>query len=210
MRHPCSVTRVFKRVPVPLLLFHIQLLYQYIYIYDKMASNRETRMLQAISDYQNRRYTSIRAAAAANDVNHMTLGRRLRGGISQAIAREPQQLLSNEQEQILVRWILDLEAQGHPPSFTQIRELIVIIRGDSTGSLSIGHNWVSRFIHRHLEVHSKVGKKIHGLRLQSTTPESLNRWFEHFNAVREQYRVPWENIYNMDETGIALGVCSNQ
>ena len=61
-----------------------------------MASNRETRMLQAISDYQNRRYTSIRAAAAVNDVNYMTLGRQLRGGISQAIAHKPQQLLLND------------------------------------------------------------------------------------------------------------------
>jgi len=111
---------------------------------------------------------------------------------------------------MLVGWILDLEAQGHPPSFTQIRDLVIIIRDDSTGSLSIGHNWISRFIHRHPEIHSKVGKKIHGLRLQSTTPESLNRWFKHFNAVREQYRVSWENVYNMDEIGIALGVCSNQ
>lgn len=97
-----------------------------------MASNREARMLQAISDYQTRRYTSIRAAAAANDVNHMTLGRRLRGGNSRAIAREPQQLLSNQQKQILVRWILDLEMQGHPPSFTQLRDLVVIIRGTPT------------------------------------------------------------------------------
>jgi hypothetical protein len=175
-----------------------------------MASNQETRMLQAISDYQNRRYTSIRATAAANDVNHVRLGRRLRGGSSRAIAREPQQLLSNGQEQMLVQWILNLEAQGHPPSFTQVRDLVIIIRGDSTGLLSIGHNWISRFINRHPEIHSKVGKKIHGLRLQSVTPKSLAHWFEHFNSVRERYQVPWDNIYNMDETGIALGVCSNQ
>jgi len=142
-------------------------------------------MLQAISDYQTRRYTSIRAAAAANDVNHVSLGRRLRGGISRAIAREPQQILSNEQEQMLVRWVLDLEAQGHPPSFTQIRDLVLVIRGNSTGPFSIGHNWIPRFIRRHPEIHSKVGKKIHRLRLQSTTPESLNRWFEYFNTIRE-------------------------
>ena len=150
-----------------------------------MASTRETRMLQAISDYQTRRYTSILAAAAANDVNHVSLGRRLRGGISRAIAREPQQILSNEQEQMLVRWVLDLEAQGHPPSFTQIRDLVLVIRGNSTGPFSIGHNWIPRFIRRHPEIHSKVGKKIHRLRLQSTTPESLNRWFEYFNTIRE-------------------------
>lgn len=175
-----------------------------------MAANRETRIQQAILDYETRRYPTIRSAAAANDVDRKTLGRRLQGCNSRAIAREPQQLLSNQQEQMLVRWILDLEAQGHPPSFTQIRDLVVIIQGNSTGPLSIGQNWISRFIQRHPEIHSKVGKKIHGLRLQSTTPESLNHWFEHFNAVRERYRVSWENIYNMDETGIALGVCTNQ
>jgi hypothetical protein len=147
-----------------------------------MASNQETRMLQAISDYHTRRYTSIRSAAAANEVSHVSLGRRLKGGISRAIAREPQQLLPNQQEQILVRWILDLEAQGHPPSFTQVRDLVVIIRGIPTEHSSIGQNWISRFIQRHPEIRSKVGKKIHGLRLQSTTPESLNRWFEHFNT----------------------------
>jgi len=83
-----------------------------------MASNQETRLQQAILDYQSRRYPTIRAAAAANDVNRMTLSRRLQGGTSRAIARETQQLLSNQQEQMLVQWILDLEAQGHPPSFT--------------------------------------------------------------------------------------------
>jgi len=175
-----------------------------------MASNQETRLQQAILDYQSRRYPTIRAAAAANDVSHMTLSRRLQGGTSRAIARETQQLLSNQQEQMLVQWILDLEAQGHPPSFTQIRDLVVIIRGTYTEHLSIGQNWISRFIRRHPEIHSKVGKKIHGLRLQSTTPESLTLWFKHFNAIREQYHVSWDNVYNMDETGIALGVCSNQ
>jgi len=68
-----------------------------------MASNQETRIQQAILDYQTRRYPTIRAAAAVNDVNRMTLGRRIQGGTSRAIAREPQQLLLNQQEQILMQ-----------------------------------------------------------------------------------------------------------
>jgi len=99
-----------------------------------MASNYEIRLRQAISDYENRRFTSIRSAAAANSVDRKTLTRRLNGGVSRAIAAEPKQLLSNEQEHRLVQWILDLEAQGHPPSFTQLREIVALIRGDS-GSL---------------------------------------------------------------------------
>jgi hypothetical protein len=175
-----------------------------------MASNHESRLQQAIQDYETRRYPTIRSAAAANDVDRKTLGRRLQGGVSRAIAHEPQQLLTNEQEQLLVRWILDLEGQGHPPSFTQIRELVLIIRGESASTIKIGQKWISRFVQRHPGIHSKVGKKIHGLRLQSTTPESLTRWFEHFKAIQERYQVPWHNVFNMDETGIALGVCANQ
>ena len=46
-----------------------------------MASNRETRLQQAILDYETRRYPTIRSAAAANDVDRKTLGRRLQGGL---------------------------------------------------------------------------------------------------------------------------------
>lgn len=137
-----------------------------------MASNYEIRLRQAISDYENRRFTSIRSAAAANSVDRKTLTRRLNGGVSRAIAAEPKQLLSNEQEHRLVQWILDLEAQGHPPSFTQLRELVTLVQDDSGSTIRIGQHWISRFIQRHPEIHSKVGRKIHGLRSQSTTPES--------------------------------------
>jgi len=68
-----------------------------------MASNQETRIQQAILDHQSRRHPTIRAAAAANDVNRMTLSHRLQGGTLRAIAREPQQLLLNQQEQILMQ-----------------------------------------------------------------------------------------------------------
>src|SRR6266852_2909197 len=133
-----------------------------------MASNQEVRLQQAIDDYQTRRYPSIRAAAAANDVDRKTLGRRLKGGISVAQSREPQQLLSNQQEEMLKRWIIDLEAQGHPPTFSAVRELAVVVSKATGGPESIGQNWTDRFLHRHPEVHSKVGKKIHALRLNAT------------------------------------------
>ena len=45
-----------------------------------MASNKEIRLQQAINDYQTRRYPSIRAVAAAYNVNYATLSYRLRSG----------------------------------------------------------------------------------------------------------------------------------
>jgi len=175
-----------------------------------MASNKEIRLQQAINDYQTRRYPSIRAAAAAYDVNYATLSRRLRGGLSVAQSREPQQFLSNRQEEMLKRWIIDLEAQGHPPTFSAVRELAVVVSKATGGPESIGQNWTDRFLHRHPKVHSKIGKKIHVLRLKTTTPEALEGWFGYVKTVRERYNIQCDNTYNMDETGIVLGVCNNQ
>lgn len=111
---------------------------------------------------------------------------------------------------MLKQWILDLEVQGHVPAFTQIRHLVVVILGVPDRPPTIGQNWISRFIQHDPEIHSKVGGKIHVLRLRTATPEALATWFKHFNTIREQYHISWQNIWNMDETGIALGVCSNQ
>lgn len=73
-----------------------------------MASTYESRIHQAICEYESRRYTSIRTAAAANEVDHKTLGRRIQGGLSRTLAAESKQLLTNKQELLLGRWILEL------------------------------------------------------------------------------------------------------
>lgn len=69
---------------------------------------------------QNHENPSIRAAY---DVDRRSLSRRLEGGFSRALVREPQQLM-------LKRWILDREAQGHPPTFPEVRALATVISGE--------------------------------------------------------------------------------
>jgi hypothetical protein len=138
-----------------------------------MAANREQRIQQAIQDYQTSSNTSIRAAAAANDVDYSTLSRRLKGQLPRSIARQVQQLLSNEQETLLKRWILDLEAQGHAPSFNTVRELAAVVSRSSGGLNKVGKNWLFRFLQRHPEIASKVGKKADTRRVDGTTPEAL-------------------------------------
>ena len=179
MQHPSNATRDFTRfVPLPSLLYH-SLLNQLLISYTAMTSNRETRLQDAIQGFLSNQYTSIRAAAAAaaNDVDHTTVSRRLKGQLPRAHAREPQQLLSNQQEGLLKQWILDLEAQGHAPTFTAIRELAAIVSTNSGGPKKVGHNWISRFLQRHPEIHSKVGKKIQAQRLDTTTLEAIEAWF---------------------------------
>ena len=105
-----------------------------------MASPFEEQINGALESIRTHQYPSIRAAAKAYGVNHRTLTRRLRGGLSYTQARQPQLLLSPEQEDLLVRWILDLERLGHPPNHTQIREFVVLIYKAAGSSPTIGIN----------------------------------------------------------------------
>ena len=52
------------------------------------VADREERLQDAISAYRNQEFTSIRAAADAFKVSHVTMSRRLDGGLSRTQARE--------------------------------------------------------------------------------------------------------------------------
>jgi hypothetical protein len=175
-----------------------------------MSISREQQLTDAVRSLSTNPNTSIRAIATSYGVSRDTLARRARGGLSHAQAHQTSLLLSSEQEELLVRWILDLERAGHPPNHTQIREFVALICRASGSPTNVGKNWVPRFLQRHPDIKSKVGRKIESLRIQNTTPAALEDWFQLFQRVQDQYQVKPANIWNMDETGIALGVCNNQ
>jgi DDE superfamily endonuclease/Tc5 transposase DNA-binding domain len=175
-----------------------------------MTAFFEQKIAQALEDLDNQRFPSVRAAAKAHNIPPTTLNRRIKGGISKQEARTTQQLLSQHQEELLVKWILDLEAGGFAPSHGQIREMAALVSKDSGGPENIGVNWVHRFLKRWPRIHTKTGVKIDAQRLQNTTPEALEAWFKQFKAVQTTNQVELVDTWNMDETGTALGVCTNQ
>jgi hypothetical protein len=154
-----------------------------------MDPNRERRIKQAIDEFHAFSESSIHTVATANDVPYTTLRNRLNGQMSRAIAREPQQLLSNEQEGLLKRWILDLETQGHAPTFQTVRELAALISRSAGGPEKVGKNWLRRFIARHPDLTSKVGRKIDTKRVDSTTVEALEAWFIQLQTVQTRYKI---------------------
>ena len=175
-----------------------------------MAIQNEDLIQLALRDVRNKKFNSIRAAAIAYSINIRTLQYRARGKESRAQARVKQQLLSLEQENMLVRWILDCENLGHPINHNQIREMATLVSKISGGPDFLGRDWVSRFLNRHQNLKTKLGVKIDTLRIKGTSLEVLSAWFEHYRRVCSEYQIPQANRYNIDETGIALGVCANQ
>lgn len=175
-----------------------------------MPSQSEQALQNALQAYIRQEYPSIRAAARAYNVSFATLARRVKGGNTRQQARQTQQTLSPTQESLLIQWIISIEAAGTPPTFAQVREFAGCISVASGGPSKIGNHWISRFLKRHPSIRSKVGKPIDYLRIEAATPESLIPFFERFLALMEQYQIKPGNLWNMDETGVAIGICSNQ
>ena len=176
-----------------------------------MSSIRESHIQHAIQDLTVGRFESIRAAAKAYDLVESTLRRRYqKKSMSYSEARETSRLLSPWQEELLVHWINNLEACEHSVNYPQLREFVTLLVTSSGSNQKCGHNWISRFLQRRPEVKSKIGKKIDTLRVKNTSPEVLSPWFDRLYAIIQQLSVTPANMWNIDETGIALSVCTNQ
>lgn len=73
----------------------------------------------------------------------------------------------------------------------------------------LGHLWVTNFLRRNLRVHSVVGRLIEASRAEAATLELIRDFLELFERTRLRLNIPPKAIWNMDETGLALGVCNN-
>jgi leucyl aminopeptidase len=159
-----------------------------------MAPTDEEAIQSAIEALFTGQATSIRAAATLYRVNRTTLSNRLNGMTTRTEARQTQLLLSTQQEQDLLKWILELEALGHPLSHGQIREMAGLFSSHSGGPTNCGKRWVQRFVQRHSIVHTKVGRAIDHLRVKAVTPDALKSWFELFERIKQQGNIEPENI----------------
>ena len=73
----------------------------------------------------------------------------------------------------------------------------------------VGKRWISFFLKRNLRVASIVGRKIEGARAEGATQEQIRAFLELFEGTRVRLGIRTEDMWNMDETGKAMGVCAN-
>jgi Tc5 transposase DNA-binding domain/helix-turn-helix, Psq domain len=184
------------------------------------SPEKDARMQQAIAAYKKKQKgsekASVRAIAKEFEVPRSTLQDRLDGKLARNQAHKPLMHLTKVEETELVHWITTISQRGYAPRYHTIRELAEIIRdqrvlgvNDDDVQLvnydSIGRNWVSRFLSRHPELKSARRKCIEAARIKDVSVERLIKWFEDLRRVVEGHNIESKNIYNMDESGFAIG-----
>jgi hypothetical protein len=172
----------------------------------------ESDIQEAIAAIKAKRYSSIRAAACAFSVPPSTLHARMSGTTSRHNAHESEQMLSSAEERTLVKWITHLTRTGYPISPALALEMAETIccqryqlSKQAPHQRPIGKRWLDRFRIRHPEIQGVWTRQIESARYTALNNTTVQGWFDAVTDLYIQYRYPPERIYNMDESGFAVG-----
>jgi Tc5 transposase DNA-binding domain/helix-turn-helix, Psq domain len=173
---------------------------------------QEGRVLLALQDIKNGRFLSYRAAAKVYNICPMTLSRRAKGITSRADLRANSHKLTQLEEDSLAKWIFSMDSRGAAPRPSTVREManILLAARGSTPPLTVGVNWVSKWIKRRDDLRTCFSRRYDYQRALNEDPKSLREWFATVQRVVDENGIQPEDIYNFDETGFAIGLISTQ
>ena len=119
----------------------------------KLAS-QEGKVLLALSDLQNDRVKSIRAAGKLYDIPDRTLAARASGRAARVDKRPSGHKLTQLEEDSLTEWILSMDSRGAAPRPATIGEManILLAARGSQPPLTVGKNWPTKFVERRDEL----------------------------------------------------------
>ncbi len=145
----------------------------------KEAFNKERRLRSALEGLRTGRYTSLRGAARANKVAVETLRQRREGRLSKAEDGALRQLLTREEEKLLVEWITELTDRHIParPAMLIGMAMTVLQSRDPPSTRQPGRSWPTRFIARYDDVRVCFGRQLDRARVVAITKPLLDSWF---------------------------------
>ena len=169
---------------------------------------QEGRILLAISAFKESQIPTVRQAARHFQIPESTLRRRLHGTTTRSEKRANGHRLTRNEEETLLHWILSMDRRGAAPRPSHVQEMANILlsgRGSSTHQ-PIGKNWVSGFVKRHDELKTSYSRRYNYQRAKCEDPKVIKEWFDLVQITMMQYGIAYEDIYNFDETGYAMGL----
>ncbi len=165
-------------------------------------------MTLAVNALRTRPKLSIRRAAGIYDVPFTTLRDRMHGTPSRLNIQPNSRKLTEIEEIVIVRHILDLDSRAFP-RISDVEDMANRILADRNEQ-PVGKNWTSNFVRRQPELKTRFNRKIHFQRVQCEDPDAYNAWFRLVQNTNIKYGILDEDIYNFDESGFVMGQISSE
>lgn len=148
-----------------------------------------------------RPWLSIREAALTFQVKRGVLGARFNGRKTRKEAHEHEKTLTFAQERALVDWVKEMGRRGIPLHASAVAHHASAISGTP-----VSERWVHRFRSRHPDLKAKWTTGLEKCRAQSLNPAAVSGFYDVLESLVEEYQITEENMYNMDEKGVQLGI----
>lgn len=150
---------------------------------------------------KNRPNLSLRKAAETYNVSRSALTGRWNGRLTRREAQVERQKLSPSQEEILKDWAKVMGRRGVPLGFEAIADYASVIVGEH-----VSVNWARDFRLRHPDLRSRWTTGLESCRARCLNRTMITEYFDILEELLTTYNIPIENVYNMDEKGIQLGI----
>ncbi len=124
-----------------------------------------------------------------------------KGGKTRQEAHVNEQLLMAVHEEVLVKWI---KVQGHhgiPLTYVTVALYVGEISGQQ-----VGGSWPKRFLKRHPDLKMKKMQGLETACAKALNQFAVGKFFNMLDELIKEYDIVPENIYNMDEKGVQLGI----
>jgi hypothetical protein len=149
---------------------------------------------------------SIRRAAEMYNVPKSTLQDRISGRVVFGAKSGPQSYLNEKEEEELIDFIEGCASIGYSRSKKQILDLVQMAMNEKGKKVTVSQGWWTSFCHRHPNITVRSAEPVSYVRIISTRPEIIERYFDLLEDTFNEYNFH-ENpcvIFNMDETGMSL------
>ncbi|KFY06347.1 hypothetical protein V491_08688, partial [Pseudogymnoascus sp. VKM F-3775] len=156
--------------------------------------------------YQQGQFETPSAAAKAFDVPRNTLLRRLTGVPPKRSSDAINQVLTRNEEDSLLEWIHSMDRRRMPPRQAVIQQMVTLLLAEHSAEVTLGKNWVYKFINRHQSIKSVYNQKYDYQRAKCEDPALLKAWFKRLQAIVAKYGIDENDIHNFDETSFQMGV----
>lgn len=169
------------------------------------VTTQEARIVMAIEAIRTTKKMSRRRAAKLYNIPESTLRDRINGRPTISEYRPKNHKLTELEEQVLLRYILDLDERGFAPRLASVEDIANHIL-DSRGARHVGKLWAYRFVQRRPELKTRFNRVYDFQRALCEDPELISAWFRLVENIRAKYSILDCDFYNFDETGFIMGV----
>ncbi|KFZ23990.1 hypothetical protein V502_01531 [Pseudogymnoascus sp. VKM F-4520 (FW-2644)] len=167
--------------------------------------SQEARIILAIEAIRSSKKLSRRSAAKLYNVPYTTLSYRMTGRTSRRELKANCQKLTEVEEEVIIRYILDLDTRGFAPRLAGVEDIANYVL-ELRGGQCVGKLWAHRFVKRRPELKTRFNRVYDFQRALCKDPELIGAWFRLVENMRAKYGIQDCDFYNFDETGFMMGI----